>query len=173
MNPVPWRTVKSWNCVGCGMCCRDYHVVLNFKEWITIVQNYGAETTVPTVSKFLLGKNRDGTCRFLTNVAGNYFCGLQYMKPLACKIWPFKVHDKPKFGNPKEALYKYRERDFFIYVDPACTGLNWGRPCADFKFRTLPAFVDVAVGLRNNQIFSTSKAKGKLSSQRFRGRSLI
>ena len=173
MNPVPWRTVKSWNCIECGMCCRDYHVVLNFNEWITIVRNYGADTTVPTVSKFLLGKNSDGTCRFLANIGNTCHCGLQYMKPLACKIWPFKVSDKPKFGNPKEAHYRYREKDFFVYVDPACTGLIWGNPTSDFKFRTLPEFIDVAVGLRDRQFYSTSKNSDKRGSYRFRGRSVI
>ena len=173
MNTVPWRTVKSWNCIECGMCCRDYHVVLNFNEWITIVQNYGADATVPTVSKFLLGKNNDGTCCFLTNINNTCHCGLQYMKPLACKIWPFKISDKPKFGNPKEAHYKYREKDFFVYVDPACTGLTWGNPTAEFKFRTLPEFIDVALGLRNQQFYSTSKINGQRESYRFRGRSVI
>lgn len=173
MNPVPWRTVKSWNCVGCGMCCKDYHVVLNFNDWMTIVRNYGAETTVPTVSKLLLGKNRDGTCRFLTNAAGNYLCGLQYMKPLACKIWPFKIHDKPKYGKPKEALYRYRDRDFFVYVDPACTGLAWGTPVAEFKARILPEFIDVAVCLRKSQVYSTSKAARRPNLYQFRARRLL
>ena len=173
MNPIPWRNVKSWNCVACGMCCRDYHVVLNFKEWITIVKNYGADSTLPTIGKLLLGKNNDGTCRFLTNFAGNKFCGLQHMKPLACKIWPFKVFDKSKFGNQKKALFHYREQNFYVYVDSACTGLTIGNPDSELKFRTLPEFIDVAIGLRERQFFSTSKVNSRQDLYQFRGRCVI
>jgi Fe-S-cluster containining protein len=173
MIPIPWRNVKSWNCVGCGMCCIDYHVVLNFKEWITIVKKYGADAALPTVGKLLLGKNNDGTCRFLTNFAGNKLCGLQYMKPLACKIWPFKVFYESKFGNPKKALFHYRERDFFVYVDPACNGLTWGNPDSELKFRTLPEFIDVAIGLRERQVYSTSKVNCQQDLYQLRGRNVI
>jgi len=114
----------------------------------------GVETIIPGVSKLFLGKNSDGTCRFLARVGDSCFCGLQYMKPLACKIWPFKIFEGPKFGRPDEALYRYRNNDFYIYVDPACTGLTWGNPAPEFKYRTLPEFIDVAVGLRKQQLHS-------------------
>ncbi|MCW4016376.1 MAG: YkgJ family cysteine cluster protein [Candidatus Bathyarchaeota archaeon] len=173
MIPVPWRKIKSWDCVECGMCCKDYHVVLNFGEWMNLVRNYGVESTIPTVSKLLLGKKRDGTCCFLNQLRGTHICGLQYMKPLACKIWPFKVFDSPKFGSSAEALFRYRDRDFFVYVDPACTGLHWGRPVSEFKHKILPEFVDVAVGLRKNQLYSTSKIQFRPSRNPFRGRTVI
>lgn len=157
MNIIPWRSVKRWNCVECGKCCKDYHVVLNFNEWANIVKTHGLDTTVFSVNKLLLGKKNDGTCCFLTSNGDSYYCGLQYMKPLACKIWPFKIFDHPKFGNPNEALYRYRNRGFFIYVDSACTGVSWGRPMPEFKNNILPEFVDVAVGLCRRQFHSTSK----------------
>ena len=174
MVPVSWRNVKSWSCVECGICCRDYHVVLNFSEWVNIVRNYGVETTISGVSKLFLGKNSDGTCRFLTCIGDGCFCGLQHMKPLACKIWPFKIFDKPKFGIADEALYRYRNNDFYIYVDPACTGLSWGKPVPEFKYRTLPEFIDVAVGLRKQQLHSTSKIQCRQNHHHaFRGRDLF
>ncbi|PVX23779.1 MAG: hypothetical protein CW691_09645 [Candidatus Bathyarchaeum sp.] len=173
MNPVSWRNVKSWKCTECGMCCRDYHVVLNFNEWVNIVRKYGAQSTMPTVNKLLLGKKSDGTCCFLTCMGDNCICGLQYMKPLACKIWPFKVFDNPKFGNPNEALYTYRNRNFFIYVDPACTGLTLGKPSPEFKYKTLPEFIDVAVGIRRKQLHSTSKIQFRPNHSPFRGRTII
>jgi Fe-S-cluster containining protein len=173
MSLVSWRKVKSWNCVECGMCCRDYHVVLNFNEWINIVRNYGAEATIPSVSKLFLGKKDDGTCIFLNNLQNGCSCGLQHMKPLACKIWPFKVFDKPKFGMANEALFNYRDNNFYVYVDPECTGLRWGTPDSEFKHRVLPEFIDVAVGLRRNQFYSTSKIQCQLGSYVFRGRRVI
>ena len=173
MVPVSWRNVKSWSCVECGVCCRDYHVVLNFNEWVNIVRNYGVEATIPSVSKLFLGKKSDGTCCFLTCTGDSCVCGLQYMKPLACKIWPFKVFDKPKFGRPDEAVYRYRNNNFYVYVDPACTGLNWGKPAPEFKYKTLPEFIDVAVGLRNQQFHSTSKIQCRQNPASFRGRDLF
>jgi hypothetical protein len=165
--------VKSWNRVECGMCCKDYYVVLSFSEWVNIVRNYGVETTIPSVSKLFLGRNSDGTCRFLACVGDRCFCGLPNMKPLACKIWPFKIFAKPKFGRPDEALYRYRNKDFYVYVDQACTGLSWGIPTPEFKYRTLPELIDVAVGLRKQQFHSTSKIQCRQSPYLSRGRDLF
>ncbi len=173
MVPLPWRNVHSWKCFECGMCCRDYHVVLNYNEWVNIVKNYGIETTIPSISKLFLGKNDDGTCYFLTRNEDTFFCSLQFMKPLACKIWPFKIFDKPKFGNPDKALFQYRNNNFYIYVDPACKGLNWGIPSPEYKYRTLPEFIDVAVGLCKQQFHSTSKIRCGQDLTPFRGRDIF
>ena len=173
MNPIPWRSVKSWNCVGCGMCCKDYHVVLNFQEWVSIVKSYGAGATIPTPGKLLLGKRSNGTCCFLNQTEDTPSCGLQYAKPLACKIWPFKVFNEPQFGQPREALYVYRGRNFYVYVDPECTGLHQGTPTTDFKYKILPEFIEVALGLRQNQYHSTSKTRIQPFNQPFRGRTVI
>jgi hypothetical protein len=99
----------------------------------------------------------DGTCIFLTKLGDTGVCGLQHMKPRACKIWPFKIFHRPSYGIPREALYRYWGRNFFVYVDPACMGFNWGKPTPEFKYRTLPEFIDVALGLREKQFHSTSK----------------
>jgi Fe-S-cluster containining protein len=167
MIPVSWRNVKSWNCIKCGMCCKDYHVVLKFNEWVNIVKTYGVETTIPSISRLLLGKKSDGTCCFLTYMSGHQLCALQHMKPLACKIWPFKIFDSPKFGRSNEALYPYRNKNFYIYVDPACTGLSLGKPDSEFKYKTLPEFIDVAFGLQRQQHYSTSKIWFHSNSQLF------
>ena len=157
MIPVTWRNIKSWTCVECGMCCIKYHVVLNFKEWIDIIRNYGVDSTTPSINKLLLGKKGDGTCQFLINIKSNCFCGLQSKKPLACKIWPFKILKYPKFGFPNEAKYYFRNQEFFIYVDPACNGLVLGKPTPFFKNQILAEFVEVAVGLCRRQFYSTAK----------------
>jgi hypothetical protein len=171
--PVSWRRIKSWKCIECGMCCRDYHVVLNIHEWIKIVRNFGVERTIYSGSKLLLGKKNDGSCCFLNCRGDNCYCGLQYMKPLACKIWPFKIFDHPKFGNSTEAFYRFRERNFFIYVDPACKGLSWGPPTSEFKYKSLPEFIDVAVGIRKKQMYSTSILQLGTNYNHHRSRNLI
>jgi len=173
MIPVPWRTVKSWSCVECGMCCKDYHVVLNFNEWAKIVRSYGADATISSLSKLFLGKKSDGTCCFLSHHGDVSVCGLQYMKPIACKIWPFKIFLEPKLGSQNQALYKYQDHNFFVYVDPACTGLRWGKPDQRLVYKTLPEFIDIAVGLRKQQFYSTSKVQGQPGQNPFRGRTVI
>jgi hypothetical protein len=84
-----------------------------------------------------------------------------------------QVFDKPKFGRPDEAVYRYRDNNFYVYVDPACTGLIWGKPAPEFKYRILTEFIDVAVGLRNQQFHSTSKIQCRQNPAVFRGRDLF
>ena len=119
------------------------------------------------------GKKREGTCYFLTQLRGTCICGLQHMKALVCKICPFKIFLDPKFGNPNEAHYRYRDRNFFVNVDPPCTRLSWGKPTPEFKYRKLLEFIDVAVGIRRKQLYSISKIQFRPNPYIFRGINLI
>jgi len=155
--PVPWRYVQDWNCIACGLCCKGFDIVLDFPEWIKIVKAYGVGFTEPGISRFYLKRKNDGTCAFLYNFYGKWLCSLQHMKPMACKLWPFKVSDKPKYGRPNEAVYRYGDgRKLYIYVDPSCIGLHWGTPTQDFLNTTMTEFVDLALGLKEKQFYSTS-----------------
>lgn len=173
MIPIPWRYVGSWNCVACGMCCKGYQVVLGFNEWVDIIRKYGVGVTQPSVSKFYLGKKDDGTCIFLTKLYDTWLCGLQDMKPKACKLWPFKVLSRPRFGRPSEAGYKYRDRDFFVYADPACVGIRWGKPTQGFTYKIVPELVEIALGLCEKQFYSTSRIPYHPQYFRTRGRKII
>jgi Fe-S-cluster containining protein len=73
-----------------------------------------------------LKRLEDGSCSFLCNFAGNYLCGLQDMKPNACKIWPFKVLADPKYGEPTQAAFDFKGEELFIYADSNCGGLRYG-----------------------------------------------
>ncbi len=159
MKPVPWSYIESWNCIECGMCCKDYRVVLALDEWAKIAKTYGFESTNAEGTRLYLSKKRDKTCYFLTSTGDSCVCGLQYSKPKACKIWPFKVFASPKFGMAKQAYFRYQNRDLFIYVDMACSGLSFGHPSQDYMTRILPEFIEVAADLRENQVHSTSKLK--------------
>jgi Fe-S-cluster containining protein len=173
MIPIPWRYVGSWNCVACGMCCKGYRVVLGFNEWVGIIRKYGVGVTQPGLSRFYLGKKGDGTCIFLTKLYDTWLCGLQDMKPKACKLWPFKILSRPEFGRPNEASYKYKDRNFFVYVDPACTGIWWGKPTQEFAYRTMPELIEIALGLREKQYYSTSKILYRPQYFRVKGRKIV
>ncbi|MCX8150959.1 MAG: YkgJ family cysteine cluster protein [Candidatus Bathyarchaeota archaeon] len=146
LNFVPWRHIAKWQCIGCGNCCKLYSVVLNFPEWLKISQIFGAEKTVVGLNKLFIKRVDDGSCVFLCNLAGNYFCGLQNMKPVACKLWPFKILSEPKYGNPNQALFNYRGKKLFIYADTMCQGLRYGPPSWEFTSLVLQEFADLALG---------------------------
>lgn len=160
---VPWRYVNVWYCNGCGLCCKEFEVVLTFKEWLNITKIYGAGATKAGLNKLYINKRADGSCVFLyPSPDGKWLCGLQHTKPLACKLWPFKILTKPKYGHDSEALFEYLGQKFYVYVDPFCTGIRWGEPSPLLTYKIIPEFVEIALGLRQNQLYSTMTIKTKL-----------
>jgi Fe-S-cluster containining protein len=157
MVPIPWRRVKSWNCINCGVCCKEYDVLLGYSEWANIIRDFGISVIKPSVARLCLGKKDDGTCIFLYISSGSWLCALQSNKPKACKLWPFKIFEQPKYGGDSEAIYRIGERSLFIYVDPSCIGLTWGTPTRRFTHETLPEFIELALGIREKQFYSTCR----------------
>ena len=157
MIPIPWKYIASWNCTACGLCCRGFRVTIKFNEWMKIVQAYGVGVTSPGLNKFYLKRRSDGTCIFLHKLYDMWLCGLQHMKPKACKLWPFKILDQPKYGRPRSASYGYRDKTLFIYADPVCEGIRWGNPTQEFAHATLPELVQITLGLQEKQYYSTSR----------------
>ncbi len=155
MQFIPWRHVQDWKCVSCGECCRLYSVVINFGEWLRIVKNYGAESTVPGLSELFIRRRNDGTCTFLDYFANSHFCQLQHMKPKACQLWPFKVLNQPMYGLANQASYRYGNNDLFVYIDSNCNGIRFGTPKQEFAYSTIREFVEIAVGMRDVQSKST------------------
>jgi len=153
---IPWRYIADWKCNSCGICCRAYSVVLKFPEWLSIVKNYGVEATVSGLDKLFLKRKSDGSCIFLYNLSGMYLCGLQHMKPKACKLWPFKILGEPQYGYASDAVYSYGENQLFVYADSTCNGLRYGKPTLEFSEYTLKEFVEIALGARNNQFKTTA-----------------
>jgi Fe-S-cluster containining protein len=155
MQFVPWQNVADWHCKSCGYCCKLYSVVIGFSEWLSIVKSYGAQTTVAGLDKLYIKRCSDGACSFLCNTSDNYYCGLQKMKPEACKIWPFKVLSEPKYGEPKEAAFDYLGTRLYVYADTMCCGLRYGAPTWDFRYTTVKEFAELALGIRQIQCKST------------------
>jgi Fe-S-cluster containining protein len=156
MQFVPWRYIADWSCISCGKCCKLYSVVINFQEWLRIVKNYGFEQTVFGLDKLYLRRKVDGSCPFLYNLLDRHFCGLQHMKPNACKLWPFKILSYPKYGYPDDAAYDFGGNRAFVYSDSGCDGLIYGTPTWEFINYTLREFVEIGMGLRTNQYKSTA-----------------
>ena len=158
MKFVPWRNIADWHCKACGYCCKLYSVVLSFPEWLRLTKTFGVENTISGIDRFYIKRVGDGSCAFLCNDANNYYCGLQNMKPEACKIWPFKVLSEPKYGEPNQAAYDYRGVRFYVYGDTMCSGLRYGTPTWDFQNVTVREFTEIALGVRDMQSKTTRAA---------------
>ena len=156
-RPVPWRHVASWSCLMCGKCCREYRVVLKPEEWLRLLELYGPSVVEVGHGRFFLKRRPDGSCVFLMHVGDKWVCGLQDMKPKACKLWPFKVVSYPKYGRPHEAYFEYMGRPLYVYVDPYCPGLSWGTPTPAFVAGTLVEAIEIALGIRTEQEHTTCK----------------
>lgn len=155
MQFVPWSLIKSWYCNACGICCEKYDVVLKFPEWLGVVKRFGVEYTSSGLSKLFLRRRSDGSCVFLCKTPKRALCRLQGNKPQACRLWPFKVLDKPKYGDRGRAMFSYGNQTFFIYVDPLCPCLDYGQPTQNYINFVVPEFIEIAVGVRQRQLKST------------------
>lgn len=159
MKLVPWSHVKYWGCVRCGRCCRHTTVQLTTPEWLMLVKAYGYGIVEQNISGFYLKKTVDDHCLFLSKSLTAWACRLQRKKPLACKLWPFRIRGDPRFGHEDEAHYKYRNHDFYIYAYPQCPGIQLGKPSTLFSHKVLPEFLNIRLGFQNGQIHSTSKLR--------------
>lgn len=158
MQFVPWQDIADWRCKACGYCCKLYSVVLSFPEWLKLTKTFGLENTVAGIDRFYIKRVNDGSCAFLCSHINNYYCGLQNMKPEACKIWPFKVLSEPRYGEPNQAAYDYGGMRFYVYVDTMCSGLRYGTPTWEFRYSIIREFTELALGLREVQYKTTRSA---------------
>jgi len=146
MNFVPWQHIADWKCDTCGDCCRLYSVVLAFPEWLQITKYFGPEKTIAGLDRLYIRKGSDGSCPFAYSFVDSCLCGLQKMKPSACRQWPFRVLSEPKFGDADHAAYNYGSLRLFVYADTSCSGLRYGSPRWEFATSTLREFVELALG---------------------------
>ena len=123
MKYVSWKSLQSWACLGCGVCCKRYLVKLNDFE-IKPIADLFPDGIVEKNGEIYLRKHED-TCVYQMDS----LCGLQPLglKPLACKIWPFYISATPLPSvNDKDykALFLWHGKERFVYVNTFCKGLN-------------------------------------------------
>jgi Fe-S-cluster containining protein len=165
MQFVPWRNIADWHCKACGYCCKLYSVVLSFPEWLRLTGAFGLETAVAGLNRFYIKRVSNGSCTFLFSDIDNYYCGLQNMKPEACKLWPFKVLSEPKYGQAKQATYDYGGLRLYIYADTMCCGLRYGAPTWDFCCNKIREFAELSLGITEVQCKTTRAISHKGQQQ--------
>lgn len=126
MSYLPWRRVGSWRCLACGECCRKFVVVLTSYEYARLTNLLGPDVVEIDRHGDPCLRQRGGTCVFQGE---DGLCGLQPLglKPLACKVWPFKV-ERVEGGEEvsHEELFTYGGETYRVLVHSACSGLGKG-----------------------------------------------
>jgi len=154
---IPWREVNSWACNACGKCCLGYRVPLKMDEYARVAGVYGNNVVDFGVGKVYLKHGQGDRCIFQRPSQGRWVCSLQGMKPLACKLFPFRIHSKPVYSRGDTSSYGYMGRTFYVYLDPDCEGISAGRPSPRFAKQVLPEIIQIGMGARYKQRYTTSK----------------
>jgi Fe-S-cluster containining protein len=123
---VPWRKVKRWRCIRCGVCCYKYQVPVSLSEALRISRAYGDVVTLSKGGRYILRRIK-GRCIFLSGVPPFTSCLIHLEKPICCRLWPFHFYVEPKYGlSGDDAVYIHGDRKLFVYINDECSGLGRG-----------------------------------------------
>lgn len=156
MRYVPWSKIQDWFCTACGDCCKEFKVPLRTYEAVLLSKIFGFYCMELGVGTTYLKRWLDGRCIFQIKIGRRMICGIQSIKPIACKMWPFAVFEAPRYEQGKEASFDFRGETYFVYVNSYCRGLVYGRPSFRLINSVIPEFIELKLGLRRHQIRSTS-----------------
>lgn len=156
---VPWSYVKSWSCLACGHCCKDYAIPLAEDEWLSLSGLFGPDVAEQILDKTFLRMGADGRCAFQRKIEGHWLCTIQSAKPLACRLFPFKVCFQPLFGRKEEALFSHSGLCVFVYVDVGCRGIVWGTPRMELVRKALPEFIGLKLKEDRVQFYTTARVR--------------
>jgi Fe-S-cluster containining protein len=154
---IPWTEVKSWACVACGNCCHGYRVPLKADEYARVANIFGHGVLEFGLGKVFLKNGQGDRCVFQRPSQRRWVCSLQGIKPLACKLFPFRIQSKPVYKRGDTSGYRYNNKTFYVYLDPDCGGINVGRPSSRFYRQVLPEILRIGMGVAYKQKFTTSK----------------
>ena len=126
-------------------------------EYARVTRLYGHGVVAFGLGKVYLKHGVGDRCIFQHPVQGRWVCALQAMKPLACKLFPFRVYHQPVYRRGDGSAYTLHGRTLHVYLDPHCPGIVPGRPSDRFLHGTLPEAVEIGMGLRWKQRYTTSK----------------
>lgn len=154
---IPWSEVNSWACKACGRCCVGYRVPLKMDEYVRVTNMYGHGVLDLGMGKAYLKHGPGERCIFQHSSLGRWVCALQTVKPLACKLFPFRVQSQPVYKRGDRSDYRVHNRTFYVYLDPNCPGIISGKPSERFLTKTLPEVVGIGMGMVWKQRYTTSK----------------
>jgi hypothetical protein len=150
---IPWTSVKSWECLACGECCSQFNIPLRAKEYVKIRELFGDYAIEIKFGRAYIRK-QNGRCIF----QGKRLCMLQSLgvKPLSCRIYPFAVRTKVK-KEDKRAIFPYKGRKFYVYVNQGCRGLVLGEPDEHLILEVIPEAIELSLNPETQQKWLTSQ----------------
>lgn len=156
LHYVPWKHIRSWRCLQCGRCCREFQINLRFYDYARIVHLWPETVDVDQIGIPFI-KRAHGHCVFQHSSG---LCSLQPqgMKPIICKLWPFKVFPANQTRGHNYSRFHYKEGDFFVYLNPyykICPGINKGDP-KDFPL-VVKEIIEIYRHLIGDQQYSTAR----------------
>lgn len=152
---MPWSQVHSWSCNTCGECCKWFTVPISTYEYAKIGQTLGFRMFEFREGRIWLKKRPDKRCVFAFRRGNRWLCGLQHSKPYPCRIWPFRISNRPLYGRGDRARYEGSRWTGYVYIDPRCPGIVYGRPSLAFATEIVEEFVHLALGETRHQHYST------------------
>ncbi len=157
---VPWREVASWSCNACGNCCVGYRVPLRMDEYVKVANTCGNAVLEYGTGKVYLRNGPDRRCILQHPYMGRWLCTIQGMKPTACRLFPFRIHNKPVYNRGDNSSYQWGDRTYYIYLDPDCEGIVKGKPTPRFANEIMPEILRSGLGVSLKQRYTTSKYIG-------------
>ena len=154
---IPWSQVQSWTCDACGECCKWFTVPISAYEYAKISQTCGFEVFEFREGHVWLRRRFDKRCIFMFLRGRHWLCGLQADKPHVCRMWPFRVTNRPVYGREGRARYEGLEWTGYVYLDPRCPRIIYGKPTLNFAAHVVEEFIQMATRRTNHQNYSTAR----------------
>jgi len=124
----------------------EYRVPLRFYEYLKLrstgfVEERGTRFYIKKIGK---------KCPFQVG----RLCSLQgTIKPLACKLYPFKIREK----GEEEAEFEYKGETFYVYVDAStCPNIVLGKPTLTLK-KLITEAIQIYLGEKRRVELITAK----------------
>jgi len=154
---IPWREVANWGCRACGNCCIGYRVPLRMDEFVKVGNACGQGVFEYGMGKVYLRNGPDRRCVLQRPLMDRWICTVQGLKPTACRLFPFRIQNKPVYPRGDNSSYKLGDKTYYIYLDSACEGIILGQPTQRFATQVLPEILRNGLGNAQKQKYSTSK----------------
>jgi Fe-S-cluster containining protein len=127
-------------------------------EMVRITNRYGEGVLQYGLGKSYLRNQTNGRCTFQRPLMGKWICTLQGTKPTACRIFPFRLNNKPIYKAGENAMIRMGDKMYYLYMDPNCKGITLGKPTERFAKQIVPEIVRIGMGLPVKQKYTTSKS---------------
>ncbi len=127
-------------------------------EKVRITNQYGQVVLSYGLGKTYLRNQSNGRCTFQRPLMGRWICTLQEQKPTACRLFPFRLNNKPIYKRGDNARVQMGDKTYYLYMDPNCKGITLGKPTERFARQIVPEIVRIGMGLPVKQRFTTSKS---------------